>query len=366
MASKRILLLEPFYGGSHRQLIDFLHNVILQEETDAVVDKVVMSDKKWHWRMRTSALYFAEHIEETASPYSCVFVSAVTNLAELLGLRPDLMSAHKVLYFHENQLVYPVRNQKDRDFQHGYSQIISCLAADKILFNSYYNKTTFLDNINSFFNLMPDHRTKHLSDKIAPKCEVLYFPLSLCLPVKVETNLDDNDGELLHIVWAHRWEHDKNPEELFEVLFRLHGEFLPFKISILGQEYTDIPEIFHEAKTKLSSRILNWGYQPTKEDYWKVLTSADVAISTAKHEFFGVSMLEAVSSGCYPLCPNRLVYPEFFPADYLYNTCQQLYKKLKNFCKRPDVVRKHKVQVDMSRFDCNVLKAKYLQHIMQK
>lgn len=77
MASKRILLLEPFYGGSHRQLIDFLHNVILQEETDAVVDKVVMSDKKWHWRMRTSALYFAEHIEETASPYRFEFMPPV-------------------------------------------------------------------------------------------------------------------------------------------------------------------------------------------------------------------------------------------------------------------------------------------------
>lgn len=30
-----------------------------------------------------------------------------------------------MLYFHENQIVYPVRNEKERDFQYGYNQILS-------------------------------------------------------------------------------------------------------------------------------------------------------------------------------------------------------------------------------------------------
>jgi len=54
-------------------------------------------------------------------------VSAVINLAELVGLCGAIRSAHKVLYFHENQLVYPVRKQQDRDFQYGYNQIVSWL-----------------------------------------------------------------------------------------------------------------------------------------------------------------------------------------------------------------------------------------------
>ena len=52
------------------------------------------------------------------------------NLAEFIALRQDLASAKKVIYFHENQLTYPVRqqttrnkiqieNKEQRDFQYG-------------------------------------------------------------------------------------------------------------------------------------------------------------------------------------------------------------------------------------------------------
>lgn len=54
-----------------------------------------------------------------------LFTSANLNLAELVGLRPDLEKLKKILYFHENQLVYPVRKTKDRDFQYGYNQVVS-------------------------------------------------------------------------------------------------------------------------------------------------------------------------------------------------------------------------------------------------
>lgn len=57
--------------------------------------------------------------------YSILFASSVLPLHELLGLRPDLQKTRKVLYFHENQLIYPVRKVKDRDFQYGYNQILS-------------------------------------------------------------------------------------------------------------------------------------------------------------------------------------------------------------------------------------------------
>ena len=62
-----------------------------------------------------------------------LFASATLNLCDLLALREDLRQLRKVLYFHENQLIYPVRKHLDRDFQFGYNQIISwCVAVSLI------------------------------------------------------------------------------------------------------------------------------------------------------------------------------------------------------------------------------------------
>ncbi|XP_065830025.1 tRNA-queuosine alpha-mannosyltransferase-like [Oscarella lobularis] len=346
----KVLIIEPFCGGSHKQLVALL------EETIPGVVSFGMKPQKWHWRMRTSALYFSAVIPRTEH-LRTLFASSVLNLAELVGLRPDLANLRKVLYFHENQLVYPVRKHQDRDFQYGYNQIVSCLVADVIVFNSRFNMNSFLSNIQSYLKLMPDYRPKDLADQIRPKCRVLYYPVDF--PSYASSAVDET--KLLHIVWPHRWEHDKDPDTFFSVLFQLQELDCAFNVSVIGQSYEEIPKIFSDARRKLDAHILTWGYQESVEDYYRVLQDADVAVSTAQHEFFGVAMLESAHFGCYPLCPNQLVYPEIFPEECIYRTIPQLVKKLKYFCRNPSACRNdRKPRINLKPFSWKTLKDSYI------
>uniref|UniRef100_A0A3P9BF87 tRNA-queuosine alpha-mannosyltransferase n=1 Tax=Maylandia zebra TaxID=106582 RepID=A0A3P9BF87_9CICH len=320
-----------FYGGSHKQLMDLL------KENIAGCSVFTLPAKKWHWRARTAALYFSQTIPACPS-YRLLFSSSVLSLCELAALRPDLARLKKVLYFHENQLLYPVRRHQDRDFQYGYNQVLSCLVADVVVFNSRFNMDSFLSSIPSFMNKIPDHRPKDLDCLIRPKCVVLNFPLQF----------PDVSRE-----------HDKNPELFFSTLLRLKERGLDFHLSVLGETFTDVPEIFSSSRLLLDSHILNWGFLPSKEDYLRVLCEADVVVSTANHEFFGVAMLEAVHCGCFPLCPKALVYPEIFPAQYLYSTPEQLCKRLQGLCRKPDVARRHIVKVDTSAYSWAALKPRF-------
>eukprot|EP00118_Oscarella_pearsei_P005137 m.23173 g.23173 ORF g.23173 m.23173 type:complete len:372 (+) comp28444_c0_seq1:82-1197(+) len=344
-----VVLIEPFWGGSHGRLADLLKNEI------PGVASFGMRPQKWHWRMRTSAIHFSLTIP-CSEHFRTIFASSTLNLAELVGLRPDLAKLNKVLYFHENQLVYPVRKHQERDFQYGYNQIVSCLVADHIVFNSRFNMNSFLSNIQTYLKLMPDYRPKGLADEIKPKCQVLYYPL--VLPEYTPRSL--KQSKPLHIVWPHRWEHDKDPETFFSVLLKLKEFGCLFHVSVLGETYEETPEIFSTAKKQLEAHIVNWGYQDSVDGYYSVLKDADVAISTAQHEFFGVAMLESAHFGCYPLCPNDLVYPEIFPEECIYRTIPQLVKKLKYFCHNPDACRNEKKpKINLDPFLWETLKDSY-------
>ena len=54
----KVLILEPFYGGSHKQLID----IIVDNMSSTDYSLITQSAKKWHWRARSSALWFSEQI----------------------------------------------------------------------------------------------------------------------------------------------------------------------------------------------------------------------------------------------------------------------------------------------------------------
>jgi len=56
----------------------------------------------------------------------------------------------------------------------------------------------------------------------------------------------------------------------------------------------------------------------SRDEYEKYLSQSTIVVSTAIHEFQGLSVLEAVSAGAVPLAPDDLCYREQYGEEYRY------------------------------------------------
>ena len=52
-----------------------------------------------------------------------------------------------------------------------------------------------------------------------------------------------------------------------------------------------------------------------RAEYREILKKSDLVVSTARHDFFGVAISEAIASGARPVLPKRLAYPELVPTE---------------------------------------------------
>jgi len=66
-----------------------------------------------------------------------VLASDFLNLSDWRALAPKpFREAPCVLYFHENQITYPLGAEAPKDFHYGWTNLSSALGAERILFNS--------------------------------------------------------------------------------------------------------------------------------------------------------------------------------------------------------------------------------------
>jgi glycosyltransferase involved in cell wall biosynthesis len=301
----RVLAIEPYYGGSHRA---FLDGWVERSRHDWTL--LTLPAYKWKWRMRHSAVTLSrlasEMISQKKSEWDIVWCSDMLNLAEFLGLAPEsVRRLPSIVYFHENQLTYPVIVENEHDYHFVFSNMSTALAARRVWFNSSFHMESFLNALKEFLRKMPDHQPLEAIQRIRAKSRVKQPSLN-AFPARGARK----DGPI-RILWAARWEYDKGPEAFFQALELLDADGIEFHLNVVGgREGVNTPPVFEEARERFRERIVHWGYQDEYDDYVAVLSESDVVVSTSQHEFFGISVLEAVACGCYPLVPKRLAYPE--------------------------------------------------------
>jgi glycosyltransferase involved in cell wall biosynthesis len=147
------------------------------------------------------------------------------------------------------------------------------------------------------------------------------------------------------IVWNSRWEYDKQPERFFAALEHLDREGIAFRLIIAGEHIDPNNPEFVAARQRWADHIDHWGYAPTREAYLALLQQADIVVSTAAQEFFGIGVIEAMACGCVPILPARLTYPELLPeayhADCLYQHDDDLGHHLVGAIKHLDRLRQY-------------------------
>ncbi len=294
-----VLALNPYHGGSHAA---FITGYIAHSRHTFTLHTLTPHD--WKWRMRHAAVTLAQRVNADEH-YDALWCTDMLNLAEFKGLAPGKVAQlPTAVYFHENQLTYPVRRDDPRDLHFAYTNFTTALAADAVWFNSAYHREAFTEALRKLLKRMPDHAHADAVDDILTKSHVH--------PPGIEPPLPAGEGKPPHLLWCARWEHDKNPQLLFDALRLLGERGVGFRLSVIGEQFTEQPACFAQAQTEFAECIAHWGYQPTREAYHAVLREADVFVSTADHEFFGIAAVEAAAVGCVPVLPKRLAYPEVF------------------------------------------------------
>jgi len=219
-------------------------------------------------------------------------------------------------------------------------------AADKVVFNSWYHLNTFLEALPRFLKQFPDRNELETVETIRAKSCVLHLGVDLQRfnTSKIPQQSEEHTNQAPLILWNHRWEYDKNPEEFFEALFVLQEQGLDFRVAIHGESFRKNSPIFETARKKLGNKIVHYGYAENFEQYAQWLHRADILPVTSKQDFFGASIVQALYCGCYPLLPKRLTYPELvsyekYP-DIFYNDFEELVEKLSISVQEIDTIRK--------------------------
>ncbi len=310
-----IWLLSPYDSGSHYA---WARGYMAHSRHDITL--LNMAGRFWKWRMQGGAIHLAtlarRQLEQNKPP-DAVLATDMVNLPAWLGLvRRELPSQTPILlYMHENQITYPWREGERRDLTYGMINWLSQLAADRICFNSHFHMESWFDELPRLLKHYPDYNHRSLVDVVRARSQVLPVGVE-CMPFVAQAQARGDASDSPLIVWNQRWEYDKRPDRFFALMDRLADAGAPYRLAVAGENFRMIPQEFDEARRRLGDHIVHWGYLEKRGDYVNLLSQSDLVISTADHEFFGISVLEAVAAGAHPLLPNRLSYPELIPDEY--------------------------------------------------
>lgn len=336
-----IAIVEPFLTGSHQKWCEQLKEFVYPD-----AEIFSLPGRFWKWRMHGAAITLANQLNNSEKQFESIIVSDMLHLPLFKSLlKQQLANLSISLYFHENQFAYPWSPddrdvELNRDDNYRFINYISALSADKVFFNSEYNMHSFFKGVEEFLNKLPDFQNHHTLKEIESKSKVL--PLGIDLK-RYNNFINEREYQIPVVLWNHRWEYDKNPEQFYLFLKDLKSSSIEFQLIVLGESTSSYPEVFDKIRSEFSNEITHWGYAESFETYAKLISISTHLPVTSKQDFFGISVIEAIHCGVIPLLPGRLAFPEHLADngdEFVYSNYEEMLEKFKAMVLSPTDYRK--------------------------
>ena len=308
----RVLFIEPFYGGSHRAFANGLKAHSVHD-----IELLTLPEGEWRRRMRRGAQELAPLALDLAGPVDLILATDMLDLPAFLALtRRPFGDVPVLLYMHENQFTYPRLRGTKLNSWFGQINYLSALAADAVAFNSEFHRDDFLGALRTLGGQPNNWLVAGAIDDIAAKSSVLPVGLDLAWLDAARRPASAEPTEAPLILWNHRWEFDKAPELFARALLRLRDEGADFRVAIAGDPALNPSQALLSLPAQLGDRVVQFGRVEERSVYGRLLWESDIAVSTTRHEFFGIGMVEAMYCGCVPLAPARYNYPALIPSTH--------------------------------------------------
>ncbi|MEY2959182.1 MAG: hypothetical protein RLZZ01_1750, partial [Actinomycetota bacterium] len=226
-----------------------------------------------------------------------------------------------------------------------------------------FHRSEWFSALPGFLRRLPDQR----HDGMITEVEQRSFVLPVGIDLTALDLVDDDDAAVSGrplVLWNQRWEYDKGPGAFAAAVERLLADGVDFEVAIAGERPGDAPPELMRLRRLLGDRLVHDG-EADVAAYRRLLRRADVVVSTAHHEFFGVALTEAVAAGAFPVVPDRVVYPERIPPDLhpvcLYRDDDHFVSLLRRAILEPSVRRRvvDRLRPVVERFDWSEVAPRY-------
>ena len=345
-----VLFLESYMRGSHKTIAN-----AYRKHSKHRVELIGLPGKKWERKVCESGVTFSDMInrEFWKRDFDMIVATDLMNLGDLRTLQRAYIQDIPVVWAgHEHQLEWPSEGLKSAgDMNLLFANVVSTLCADRCFLESDWSYRSYLDKLKELVS-------PQIYDRIAEKTFVLYMGVELEAFDRFRVA---KQYEVPTILFNHRLEPDKNPGEFFRALEILNQEGLDFKVIVTGQPLgSKAPPDVERGVKALGDKIQHFGfvedYQKFVELYWQ----SNICVSTALHEYFGMSVVEGMYCENWPIFPNRLTYPMFIPKefhqDHLYNDFDDLVNKLRWAITHVSELKNRNFRDRMKRYDWNTVR----------